>query len=262
MKAAVVFSLLTLTTLFACTPIEGPTNSDNGVPGPSACLTIIKFANQSQEKYLIAGHQLTGYDPLTINESLICFANNSLHSLSDEETYSFIEFAEQELKICGESPYIDLADGYVLLDWKWYNVFQLSMIPMNRYSLHLYLNDYINNHTFVTNILWSDLADLSPILFNIEQGIDLVDISDIKAISIKQIDQLRGQKKRPDIDFMDFGSLWFYYDAMNPIQAYGYSKYSPDKLKSYITFCDSMQNIYKDCLIEYIKKGELSKVID
>lgn len=263
MKAAVLFFLLTSTTLFiACTPIENPTNSVNGIPGPDACLTIIKFANQSQEKYLIAGHPLTCYDPFTCNDSCISFANNSLYSLSEKETYSFIEFVEQKLKICGESPYIDLVDGYVLLDWKWYNVFQLSLIPMNRYSLHLYLNGYIKNHTFVTNLLWSDLVDLSPISFKIEQGIDLADISDIKAISIKKIDQLRGQRERPDMDFMDFASLWYYYDAMNPIQAYGYSKYSPDKLRPYITFCDSMQNIYKDCLIEYIKKGNLSKVID
>ena len=37
---------------------------------------------------------------------------------------------------------------------------------------------------------------------------------------------------------------------------------SLQKIKPYITFCDSMQQIYRDCLIEYIQKGELSKVID
>lgn len=92
--------------------------------------------------------------------------------------------------------------------------------------------------------------------------IELVDISDIKAISVQGMDYLRGQMKRLDIDFMDGASMWYYYDAMNPIQAYEYSTNNPSKLKPYITFCDSMQQIYRDCLIEYIQKGELSKVID
>lgn len=262
-----VLSLLTLSILLvACNPVNNPVNNPEGQmdapPGPPACLTIIKFANKSHKDYLIAGHPITGYDPVTYDESCICFANNLLFSISEEETNDFLEFVERELKICGESPYIDLADGYVLLDWKWYNVFQLSTTSMSHNSLWLYLNDCIKSHTFVTNLLWSDLVDLSPISFTMEQGIELVEISDIKAISVKEMDRLRGQMKRPDFDFIDYASAWYYYDAMNPIQAYYYSISNPSKLEPYITFCDSMQNIYRDCLIEYIQKGELSKVID
>lgn len=264
MKTAVLSLLLTLSILLTactCPQIEQPTYPDASEVGPPACLTIIKFANKSHQDYLIAGHPLVDYNPFTYDESRICFANNALYAF-EEERNEFIDFVEQELKVCGKSPYIDLADGYVLLDWKWYNIFQLSMISMNHYSLWLHLNDYIKNHTFITKVLWSDLVDLSPISFEMAQGIELVDISEIEAISVQGMDYLRGQMKRPDIDFMDGASMWYYYYAMNPIQAYEYSTNNPSKLKPYITFCDSMQQIYRDCLIEYIQKGELSKVID
>lgn len=106
MKTAVLSLLLTLSILLTactCPQIEQPTYPDASEVGPPACLTIIKFANKSHQDYLIAGHPLVDYNPFTYDESRISFANNALYAF-EEETNEFIDFVEQELKVCGKSP--------------------------------------------------------------------------------------------------------------------------------------------------------------
>lgn len=257
--------LLLLLLLIACNPIETPNNID-GVPGPASCLTLIKFKDQNQENYVIAGNPIVSHDNCSegyiYDESHICFAGNSPYPFSDSVTYqNFIKFIEDDLKICGSSPYIELTNGYVLLDWKWHYVYQMSVLPINRLSFYQFIEQYAKHHMFITNILWNTVVNLSPIYFKEEQGIEQLEIAEIKIVSIKTIDLLRGQNIRPDKDFTDFGALWYYHYAMDPIHAFNYSNNKSPKLKSYIEFCDSMQNVYKDFLITYIKHEELSKII-
>lgn len=168
--------------------------------------------------------------------------------------------AQTELNICGTSPYIELVDGYVLVDWRWNYFHQITLVSQKEwYSQRV--TDLVQHHIFSTNILWSELNNLSPIYWANKQCTH-VDVS-VNMVPIRSLDQLRGINSNPpypDKDFSGDYSIRLYWDGLSAPLAHRYYQDHSPKYEAYLAFCDSMQNIYKNCLIEHIKKRELSNV--
>jgi hypothetical protein len=238
---------------------------NNANPGQSN-LTILKFNDKTQEKYLVAGHPIITYSSMaldntfTYEEDTISFMYNPYFQFSSYA--DFVNFAEKELNICGTSPYIELVGGYVLIDWRWNYFYHITLISQKEWYSQRVI-DLVQHHTFVTNILWSDLNDLSPRYWTDNQSAQHIDLSSVNMIPIRLLDQLRGISKNPpypDEYFSGDYSNHLYWDGLSVTLAYCYYRDHSPKYEAYLAFCDSMQNIYKHRLIEHIKKQELSNI--
>ena len=238
---------------------------DNANPG-QANLTILKFNDRTREKYLVAGHPIITYSSMaldntfTYEEDTISFMYNPYFQFQFSSYADFVNFAEKELNICGNSPYIELVDGYVLVDWRWNYFHQITLVSQKEwYSQRV--TDLVQHHIFSTNILWSELNNLSPIYWANKQCTH-VDVS-VNMVPIRSLDQLRGISSNPpypDKEFSGDYSIRLYWDGLSAPLAYCYYRDHSPKYEAYLAFCDSMQNIYKHRLIEHIKKQELSNI--
>lgn len=257
------FFMLHMVSLLLCSCTPDPI-IDNANPGQSN-LTILKFNDKTQEKYLVAGHPIITYSSMaldntfTYEEDTISFMYNPYIHSSLYYT-DLVHFAETELNICGTSPYIELVDGYVLVDWRWNYFHQITLVSQKEwYSQRV--TDLVQHHIFSTNILWSELNNLSPIYWANKQCTH-VDVS-VNMVPIRSLDQLRGISSNPpypDKEFSGDYSIRLYWDGLSAPLAHRYYQDHSPKYEAYLAFCDSMQNIYKNCLIEHIKKQELSNI--
>lgn len=260
------FFMLHMVSLLLCSCTSDPI-IDNANPGQSN-LTILKFNDKTQEKYLVAGHPIITYNTMVVGngfvyeEDTISFMYNPYFHFQFSSYADFVNFAEKELNICGTSPYIELVDGYVLIDWRWNYFYHITLISQKEWYSQRVI-DLVQNHTFVTNILWSDLKDLSPIYWTDNQSAQHIDLSSVNMIPIRLLDQLRGISSNPpypDKEFSGDYSIRLYWDGLSAPLAHRYYQDHSPKYEAYLAFCDSMQNIYKNCLIEHIKKRELSNI--
>ena len=230
-----------------------------GIYGPDAYITILRFENPEQEDYLVAGHPLMDYSSdypggrYFYDETSICFANNPYHTFLPD----LLPFIENELNICGTSPYVELAKGYVMVDWKWHYVLQMSLISNE--SLKKHIDDMVKNHVFCTNILWEDLNSLSPQCFNDSSSLESGCVAEVRIASFANLDLKRGQKEMPDKDFRDYSYLQ-YREGLSTIQAAAYYADKSPKYAAYLSYCDSMQNVYQEFLVEYINNNQLLEV--
>lgn len=107
--------VLLLTT--ACHNNIGPHDPDSG-----NCVTIIKFhKSEYKEHVMVYALDPAKYSTTSLCTDHICLPDSIIH-------------------ICGKSPYIELPDDYLLIDWKWKRL-------------------YYQNNEAIINTKWSDLKD-------------------------------------------------------------------------------------------------------
>ena len=124
MKNAILFLMLVMLSITAC-----ERNNSNDYPNDDCCLPpkpaveIIKFKKSEYKDYIMVGSPEETSTLLTLN------------------TYYFA-VPSSVFNLYGQSPYIDLMDDYLLIDWKWNRIF------------------YQNNDAIITE-KWAELKDLN-----------------------------------------------------------------------------------------------------
>ena len=100
-----------------------PNNNESSIL-PRASMCVVKFSDPQQALNVIASHEIIDYDGMNG-----CYIYDTTDSIglniieNRESMYSFTkgihdECLEETMNILGTSPYIPLANGYFLIDWK------------------------------------------------------------------------------------------------------------------------------------------------
>lgn len=230
--------------------------------GPYALMTILKFDNTEQLDKIIVQHQITGWD-----DKLECAQYNEEGDLSlnfYEISSDVVSFVEKELPIVGTSPYIPLTDGYFMIDWKWHQFMPLSALCLQNTKAYL---KHINEHVFAINMSWKDMNSITTEYdrTNYTQHLEGIEI---KRIIFMYLDMLYEDVKPTygNPYYSCYGDGIYYYNGMCANTAYDFFSNGPcpyhlnETYQGYISYCDSLQNIYQQRMIEVIETGQLSKV--
>lgn len=239
--------------------------------GPYSCLTIVKFYQQGYENNVIIQHPIKKYDGIVgcyeyyTNQGLYlnilpkqCTWDNGCSMLAWKA-----EWADSVMNIAGTSPYIPLSKGYYLVDWKWHEILPVSALAKaipNAYYDNF--SNHIHEHVFMTDMQWSDVADLTS---EYSASCKIFPIKGIGIIRVRTA-ELACYFNNIDSDpFVCWNMSIYGENGMCYDNAYMYYKYgdcSPAGRThlDYIHYCDSLQSIYQKRLIELINKDKLMKV--
>lgn len=252
------------------TPVEKPDIPSivNGKVTPGAYMLIIKFEYSEQKNKVIVGHPIADYDDL--DGQFMYIEDGGLILNVQEEPESFYsvpsemaQFLEEQTHLIGTSPYINLTDGYYLVDWKWQDIMPLSALTNYAFTNahHNTLEEHIRDHIFLTDLDWSELTDLNQKWDN-EQYTDPVSVEEVYRISFERVDCLFDELKE-DNPYACY-SMTLYNHGLSARNAWVYyvndgaSECNPKgRYLTYLTYCDSLQEVYKKHLIEMIHNGQL-----
>ena len=240
-------------------------NNDIGVGNsslPPARMMIVKFSNPEQKEFVIAGHTIKEYDGL--DGQFIYNEDSALtlcvrYPMKQEQ----VAFIEKYMPILGSSPYIYLADDYYLVDWKWQDILPLSALT-NYASVnahHDQMDEHIKYHIFTTDTKWTELTDLLQTWDN-SLYTTIAQVEGVQLIMFKEIDQLYDDIKKGD-PYVCY-NMGLYNSGLSLINAWTYYKNegvwscNPEgRYLEYLSYCDSMQNVYRARLTEMINKGQI-----
>lgn len=191
-------------------------------------LNVIKFTNEEYKDYILAYDNDVSKTIDTTNCFITC--GISINDLRD------IEHDVNRCNIYGKNPYIDLGNGFLLIDWKWAHIFgefQGSLLgALNKeYAILL-------NHT------WDEYSSIYQIWNKNETIAHYGCIDTLYHFKVITIDEYRGE---PFID-RDFTKHPWY---MAYIMCYGFLDH--DITDEEINKIDSIQSIYAQYLTDILK---------
>lgn len=239
--------------------------------GAPACITVVRFAEQDKLNKVIVQHPLKNYDGINgrceYNESgdLSLNIQPGNYMVGDGLSVSqpLAKWADEQMNIAGTSPYIPLSDGYYMIDWKWHQLFPVSALALLRpNALYDNFSEMIHNHIFMTDIDWKDLEDVS---LEYDSSLSTEPVKGIEIIRVWTL-ELDGMFNAVDSDpYLCWNMSIYVNNGMCLDNAYMYYQYgdctSDGRTHStYINYCDSLQNIYRQRLIEVIKNNQLKKL--
>ena len=239
MQKKILFFALCIFIIASCSSKSTDPSVDSGIEQgnePEGALTsenmlwlsVLKFTNPAYKENVLATDNHL-YKRVPKDESV--FYACALPE--PQRTPYFERFANN--KLIGSSPWVYLADDYVLVDWHWISFFS-------------HLEDKVNanyGQTILTESKWSDITGLdnewSRTIPNDHNAIDK-----IYHFKVKALDDYRG-----DYSYKQTGwekHLWF----ATLYAFYGKSDYFPDGVDE--SKIDSLQNLYVDCLNKILKE--------
>lgn len=256
----------TTTILSADTIIIGTGNEDpRGIctSGPGKVMVLVKFYNQGQENKVIVQHPIKEWDGI---EGKYVYCENSglyFNNITDGLHLTDISYVDSVLHLAGTSPYIPLTNGYFLIDWKWQQFMPLWACSDSwENAYHNPYAEHICNHIFMTDVHWTDLTDITTKYETSKytqhiKGIELV------RVDYYTLDAIYNDVKENDPYVCYNYSL--YCDGLSILNMGMYLKYGDcasigRTYLTYIAYCDSLQDVYQQRLIEIINNGKLKEV--
>ena len=265
MKNARFFLILLLG--FICLSCEhSETDSggnDNSEAGPPFCLTIVKFFNNEHANNVIVQTPIKEYNGIDGRfeyfENTNLYLNIRIGSLYYGLDTELVNWADEQMQLAGSSPYIPLADGYYLIDWKWHELHPISVLAQSQQEVY---DNHINKHCFLTDIDWHDLQSLtegySASLYT--QNVCSLEIIRVDLYALdacyNDVQRIHPYSCYGGIyynDGMCFEDAWMYYE-------YGDCSHSGKTHLTYIAYCDSLQSVYQQRLIELIDNGKIKDI--
>lgn len=225
-------------------------------------ILIVKFQNDADKDYVVGVNPITDYDEyqnISLDKSIVglqlmpepyyvewtigCFGTTST---------PLSKFAEQVLSICGTSPYVELCDGYYMIDWPWVDFFSPG-----------FRDGYPDLHGYLTPTRWDELDSLSTTWKPKE--VKILNLSELHCSTYKWLDIYRGT---PDSDVFfgpQNGSLYYRgglraWTAYCKYMEYPYAGIEKWPYEKFVHYADSMTQVYKECLIEVIHNNDLNNV--
>lgn len=249
-------------------PIVNPEYKDTidsigkGLEGPLAVMTIVKFENPELLNKIIVQHQIVE-DGSTLENAK--YEEDKDLSLNFYDIWpSVIPFVDQMMPIAGTSPYIPLVDGYYMIDWRWHQFMPLC-------SFNLACNEayqrHIKNHVFITDLNWQTMTSITEEYDHTKytQHITGMDLRKVSYVTIDTLyDDIKPKQGGPY--YTCYGDGLYTYDGMCASTVYEYyyngpCSYHPQETwQGYIHYCDSLQAIYQQRMIDIITNGQLEKI--
>lgn len=223
---------------------------------PGEVMVLVKFYNPRQEEKVIVQHPIKEYDG---GEGCYIYYENSGLRLNNSPVPSWVDTT---LYILGTSPYIPLTDGYYLIDWKWQEYMPLwACSDSYKNGYHDPYSEHIRDHIFMTDINWTDLNNLSIKLDNSKYT------QRVKGVEVIRVDYYTFDQLYNDIHWDFPVSCWmsiycgglsskaismYIHGACDFLEGHTYQEYIHD--------CDSLQDVYRQRLIEVINNGQLQEI--
>lgn len=238
---------------------------------PTSKMMIVKFANSTQKDKVILGHPIKRYNGMEgkfeyiENGGLMLNCQPSLEVVGFYAlSFDMVHFEELEMDIQGTSPYIALTQDYYLVDWQWQQLLPLSALTNYAAEIgdyhHLY-DHIMEHHLFTTYMDWSELSDLTKRWDN-SLFIQPVQVAEIWCIRFQDIDRLYNDVKESD-PYVCYNKT-LYNEGLSVVNAYQYYLYGscvPSRTyRTYIDYCNRLQDVYKERLIEIIENGQLETI--
>lgn len=235
----------------------------SGVSGtPRHIPIIVKFYNEEDKDYVCVGHRLLSQaigetipdvwseDTLGLADYYERYTSHVISSTFPSQPIS--TFAEDVLSICGTSPYMELGDGYYLINWRW-----------AQFARPAGLTPELPKHCFLSKTRWEDLTSLSTTW--LPKEVSKNPFKEVICVYLICLDLYRGAYESYEQQYMGWGR--YSYDlTMNAAWAYKYYTATPEELAKagrtydeYVQYCDSMYVVYQESLSEAIAKGDLHK---
>ena len=232
---------------------------------PLAMMMVVRFSNPDQKDNVIAGHPIKKYDGndgqyIYQEDTVLTLCVNNMKFVMTEEMATFIE---DNMPILGLSPYLYLTDDYYLVDWKWQDILPLSALTnyANVNAHHDQMDEHIKYHIFTTDTKWTELTDFSQTWDN-SLYTTIAQVEEVQRIAFEKIDQLYDDVKKED-QYVCY-NMSLYNSGLSLINAWTYYKNegvrscNPEgRYLEYLSYCDSMQNVYRARLTEMINKGQI-----
>lgn len=226
--------------------------------GDRGQMVIVRFATADQKDKVIVQDPIDRYDGIW-GQFLYKIDKRLSLNMSYYSSKPMAEFMEEVTHITGQSPYIYLTDDFYLIDWKWQCFHPLSSIASysSNNAYHKPMEEQIRYHSFTTDINWTDLTNLTQTWSN-AQFRSHVQVNDVWSVGLQHIDAMYDEMKT---DYICYGE-GLYVDGLSASIAYQYylndSTYFchyPGEYLSYISYCDSLQDVYVEHLIDMIHQG-------
>lgn len=226
--------------------------------GDRGQMVIVRFATADQKDKVIVQDPIDRYDGIW-GQFLYKIDKRLSLNMSYCSSKPMAEFMEEVTHITGQSPYIYLTDDFYLIDWKWQCFHPLSSIASHSWNnaYHKPMEEQIRYHSFTTDINWTDLTNLTQTWSN-AQFRSHVQVNDVWSVGLQHIDAMYDEMKT---DYICYGE-GLYVDGLSASIAYQYylndSTYFchyPGEYLSYISYCDSLQDVYVEHLIDMIHQG-------
>jgi len=244
----------------------------DGAFGFPSCLTIVKFYNPDMENKLIVQQPFQKYDGIEgkyIYYNHIFCLNILPESFQRQNgcglDIGLVQWADKELKLSGTSPYIPLAKGYYLVDWKWHQLLPISAIA-NSISNAYYnpLSEHILHHVFTTDVDWKYLKELTMVIDS-SSSVQPINGIEIIRVLIKELACFYHDDIVDSDPYVCWNNSLYYEEGMSLINAYTYYSNgdctnSGKSHSSYAAYCDSLQTVYQKRLIEIINDGQLKEI--
>lgn len=191
-------------------------------------VTVIKFSNPSYKDFILAKN-----------------GNNLFYAcgLAELEKTPFTNWWNKH-DLAGKSPYIELADNFLLLDWHWHPMLVFGGVDTFNANYH--------NAVLIEN-KWQELKSLDQV-WSADTPNDHNAIEKILIFKVKLLDDYRG-----DTDYQKNG--WenhLYHAAM--LGFWGNTDSYPNGIDKYESQIDSLQQIYADCLNTILQQNDFEMV--
>lgn len=197
-------------------------------------ITVVKYSNPLYKDYILAK-----------NESDINYGDSLFYAcgLTNPERIAFTNWWNKH-ELSGKSPYIELVDNFLLLDWHWHPM--LIYGGVDTYNANSYNAVLIENK-------WSELKDLNQV-WSIDTPNDHNAIEKILIFKVKLLDVYRG-----DSGYKTNGwEKHLYHAAMFGFR--GMSDSYPNGIDEYESQIDSLQQIYVECLNNILQHNDYEVV--
>ena len=241
-----------------------------GYPDMMASIMVVKFYNSDLKNKVIVEHPIKAYNgtigafEYAENKGLClnCLLKPYEHICSLHP--DVVTWMDEEMHLSGTSPYIPLTNGYYMIDWKWQQLFPLSALTNYAFKNSIYdqMYDHITKHLFVTDIDWENLHNLNAIYDN---SLYTQHIAGLEVVRVQfiEIDDYFSQIKQSD-QYVCW-NISLYHDGLSIKNAYLYYTLGDCSSKNrthqdYIRYCDSLQNVYQNHLLEIIKEDKLKEL--
>lgn len=221
---------------------------------PGEVMVLVKFYNPRQEEKVIVQHPIKEWNTNGYYE----YYENSGLRLGESKELSW----DSVLHIVGTSPYIPLTDGYYLIDWKWQEYMPLWACSDSwENAYHDPYAEHIKGHIFMTDINWTDLSNLYIQLDNSKYT------QHVKGVEVIRVDYYTFDQFYNDIheNFPESCWTYLYCDGFSVYEVgmlmkYGDCTSNGRTYLDYIHDCDSLQDVYRQRLIEVINNGQLHEI--
>lgn len=247
------------------------TNTPNLRQTDDVPLFIVKFKNPDEKAKVIASHAVidwtyNNYDDPAGDYNYVF--DTSCYSLINKSAYRDYQYDIMR-DIVSISPYVELSEGYMLVDWRWQDYLPISYRKLYMNQRNTKYNS--RHHIFFMNTSWIDLDSL-PQTWHKDDILKNFEIVEWKTVSCQTLERYLKGDESPTSYFealsrtsnkVDMDNKYDYVYTNHSFGETAYLKYKfeggEEAYNRYAHVADSLYSVYAKGISELIRTNKLKK---